>query len=266
MEIFNQQFNSLKAIMLDMDGVLWRGDTPIIDIGKAIHTIKSAGVKFLFMTNNSTRTIDEYVAKVAKYSPLVSQENFLTSAVATASYLSSNFPKSSEFFVIGEQGLRSAILSAGFRIGSDKPSAVVAGLERNLDYQHLSTASLLIGKGVPFIGTNPDKSFPSPEGLIPGTGAILALLEAATGVKPITIGKPGELMYKIAFERLGVGPEETLMIGDRLETDILGGQKAGCKTALVLSGVSTKAQADLWTPPPHFIADNLGVLIEEIFK
>jgi 4-nitrophenyl phosphatase len=139
---------------------------------------------------------------------------------------------------------------------------VVAGMDRKLTYDKLRRATLLIRAGAPFIGTNPDKTFPVPEGLIPGAGSILAALETATGVTPLIMGKPSPAMYEVALMRLGTSPAETLVIGDRLETDIEGAQKIGCRTGLVLSGVTTAVQARLWKPQPDIIAENLESIVK----
>ena len=150
----------------------------------------------------------------------------------------------------------------GFVHSSNNPLAVVAGLDRNVTYEKINQATYLINKGTPFIGTNPDKSLPTPEGFAPGAGSILAAIEAATNVQPEIIGKPQPTMFLHALNHLDEKPENTLVIGDRLETDIAGGQLAGCRTALVLSGVTTKEMAEKWKPGPDFIAENLNELIE----
>jgi 4-nitrophenyl phosphatase len=167
---------------------------------------------------------------------------------------------------VGENGLKRALEESGFEPISDPqdetvPVAVVGGFDRDLTYAKLRRATLHIRAGVPFYGTNPDRTFPTPQGLIPGAGAILAAIESATSVEPVIIGKPQPAMMHMALERLGAQPEETLVIGDRLETDIAAGQAAGCKTALVLSGVSSRAQQAAWRPAPDFIAEDLAALL-----
>jgi 4-nitrophenyl phosphatase len=157
------------------------------------------------------------------------------------------------------------VLSAsGFFQAEEKVLAVVVGLDRSLTYKQLEIATLLIRTGVPFIGTNPDRSFPTPKGLVPGAGAILAALEAATNVNPVIVGKPSPEMYLLALERLRTAASETLVVGDRLETDILGAQSIGCHTALVLSGVSSAEQASLWTPAPDYVVRDLTELLEKL--
>jgi 4-nitrophenyl phosphatase len=152
----------------------------------------------------------------------------------------------------------------GFIHGEEDPLAVVAALDRGINYEKLCTATLLIRSGVPFIGTNPDRTFPTPEGQVPGAGSILATIEAATDIRPLVIGKPNPAMYQFALERMGAALEETLVVGDRLETDIAGAQTLGSPCALVLSGVTNEKTAWEWEPSPDIIADNLGNVIRDM--
>ena len=145
----------------------------------------------------------------------------------------------------------------GFYQSDSGALAVIAGMDRNLTYDKLKTATLLLRSGVPFIGTNPDLTFPTPDGLVPGAGSILAALTAASDVSPIIVGKPEPLMYQMALERLNIPAEQALVVGDRPETDIAGAQQIGCRTALVLSGVTNADQASAWQPAPDIIADDL---------
>jgi 4-nitrophenyl phosphatase len=137
-------------------------------------------------------------------------------------------------------------------------------MDRCLTYDQLARATLLIRSGLPFIGTNPDRSFPTPQGLVPGVGAILAAVETASDVKPVIVGKPQPEMYRFALERLGLTPQETLVVGDRAETDILGAQKIGCRTALVLSGVTSPQAAQDWKPAPDWIGPDLTSLLLDL--
>ena len=159
-------------------------------------------------------------------------------------------------------GLIETLSQYGFSASPHSPVAVVAGIDFDLTYEKLQTATLLIRSGVPFIGTNPDKSFPIPGGEAPGAGAIIALLEAASDVDATVIGKPRPDMYRAALERLGTTPEETLVVGDRLETDIAGAQQAGCPSAVVLSGVSTPEKIKSWNPKPDIVAENLKSVLD----
>ena len=251
----------IRGLILDMDGVLWRDSMPIGDLKLIFQNIRAKGYPFIMVTNNSGRSTQQYVEKLASFRVDVDESQVISSAIATASYLKDRFPDGGEIFIIGEPSMVDLLKQSGFRQGSSKPLAVVAALDRGINYDKLTKGTLLLRRGIPFIGTNPDKSYPIPEGQAPGAGAILAALEAASGVEPTIIGKPNPQIFSLALERLGTKPKETLVIGDRLETDILGAQNVGCLTALVLSGVSTADEAERWDPSPDFITKDLDGLV-----
>jgi 4-nitrophenyl phosphatase len=257
----------IKALILDLDGVLWREMTPIGDLPAIFARIREHGLKVALATNNATRTVDEYLQKLAGFGVTLAPWQIITSSLATADTLAKEFPDGGAVFVVGENGIQRTLEERGFQPIIDpqdgtKVVAVVTGMDRSVSYQKLRRATLHIRAGVPFYGTNPDRTFPTPAGLVPGAGSILAAIEAATDVKPIIIGKPQTAMMRMALEKLGTTPEESLVVGDRLETDIAAGQAAGCKTALVLSGVSTREQAENFQPAPDIITEELGKLIE----
>jgi 4-nitrophenyl phosphatase len=247
---------NIKALVLDMDGVLWREIEPI-----GFSRFERAGLKVLLATNNATKTQEMYIEKIAGMGAHVKKEQILTSAMGVAYLLKKRFPDGGPVYVVGEFGLTSALQDAGFYVSEQNPLAVVAGMDREISFSKLKQATLLIRSGVPFYGTNPDRTFPTPEGFIPGAGAILAALVTATDVQPIIAGKPSPTLYEFALEKLGTLPSETLAVGDRIETDIVGGQQAGLRTALVLSGVSTRAEGQSWTPKIDLILPELGDLI-----
>lgn len=259
----------LRGLILDMDGVLWRDSEPIGNLSEIFTRLQNQGIHVILATNNATKTIADYLEKLAGFGVALRPEQILTSAIATACHLQSLHPEGGRVFVIGEKGLIQALQEHGFDpVFSGEPDsilAVVSGLDRTFTYARLKEGARLIRSGALFFGTNPDRTFPTPEGLVPGAGALLAALEAASGVSPIIIGKPKPTMYQQALDRLGTSPSETLVVGDRLDTDIMGGQNAGCKTALVLSGVSTAEMARAWTPPPDMIAASLSQLLDELF-
>ena len=192
----------------------------------------------------------------------IQPEQIINSALAVANYLSERYPQGGNVFVIGESALSDTLLQQGFVNSPDNALAVVVAMDRNLTYHKLAQATLLIRSGVPFIGTNPDRTFPTPAGLVPGTGATLAALEAASETSPIIVGKPAPEMYRFAMQRLSATPDSTLVVGDRLETDIVGAQKIGCRTALVLSGVTSAKKAQSWQPAPDLIAPDLATLLD----
>lgn len=231
----------LRALIIDMDGVLWRGDTALPGFNLFFDALRCQQISFTLATNNSTKTQAQYAQKCAKFGVKVAPEEILTSAVAATVYLQNYYPPGTRVYVIGKRGIREAVAKAGFVIVEREAQVVVVGLDVDLTYAQLKQATLLINDGADFIGANPDLTLPTEEGLTPGNGVILAAITAATGKKPTIIGKPERFMFELALKRLAANPAQTAIIGDRLDTDILGGQWAGLKTILVLSG-ATKLQ------------------------
>jgi len=260
----SRKLPKLRGLILDMDGVLWRGSTPLGDLPSIFKMIKHFKLGFVMATNNATRSPEQYVNKLANFGVIVEPWQVVNSGLATAHYLKNQHPEGGDVFIIGEDSLAHTLKKYGFNPNGNHPIAVVVALDRGINYQKMTDAALLIRSGVPFIGTNPDNSFPIPEGEAPGAGAILAALEAATGVSPVIMGKPQPEMYKMALERLGTSPEETLVVGDRLETDILGARYAGCMSALVLTGVTSLEAARKWQPPPDVISMDLTSLLGDL--
>jgi 4-nitrophenyl phosphatase len=252
---------NIKAMIIDLDGVVWRSYEPIGDTAKIFGRIEKLGFKFVLATNNSTKTPLEYQERLAKIGLQIQREQVITSSTATAALLQKRFPGGGAVFIVGEEGLHEALARAGFHTGEKDVVAVIAGLDRHISYEKLSRATLLIRSGVPFYGTNPDLTFPTPQGFTPGAGAILAAIQAATGIEPIVAGKPHKAMIQTALNQLQVSADQALVVGDRLETDILAGQNAGCKTALVLSGASSRQQLASWDPKPDLVSDNLEQLV-----
>ncbi|NWG34715.1 MAG: HAD-IIA family hydrolase [Chloroflexi bacterium] len=255
----------IKALILDMDGVLWKSDAPIGDLPAIFQRIRARGLKFAFATNNGTKTPEEYRQKLASLGVEVDASQIVTSALGLAFLLGRTYPPGTKVFVIGGNGVRAALSGQGFEIlpleRAPEAQAFVMGIDREITFQKVAEATLLVRNGVPFYATNDDKTFPTPRGEIPGAGAWLSVITTATGVKPAVAGKPSPSLMELALERLGARKEETLVVGDRLETDIAAGQAAGCPTALVLSGVSTREQAEAWTPKIDLIASDLSELV-----
>lgn len=238
----NLDLTRIKALAIDMDGVFWLGDQPLPGITKFFDFLHARRIPYILATNNASKTPEQYLGKLAGFGVTVERDAVLTSALATAAWLSGELPAGSRVYVLGQDGLREAMRGAGFEVMPDSSqpvAAVVAGMDFTLTYDKLKHAALLIRGGARYVGTNGDLTFPSHEGIVPGAGSILAALQAATGVKPTVIGKPEPLMFEIAVKKMGSSPAETAMIGDRLETDILGGQRAGLKTILVATGVDS---------------------------
>jgi 4-nitrophenyl phosphatase len=262
MSSFN--LSSIKALILDLDGVLWRSNQAIGDLPSIFRAIEGHGCKVVLATNNATRTIEQYVERMASFGVTIQPWQIVHSGIAAARHLSQLFPGGGPVYVMGELGVVQALGEHGFFHSDENVLAVVASMDRNLSYDKLRRATLFIRSGRPFIATNPDRTFPTPEGLVPGAGAILAALEAATYVTPFIAGKPAPEMYRIALERLGLTPSEVLVVGDRPETDIAGAQALGCHTALVLSGVVNEEEASRWQPPPDIICADLATIVQSI--
>jgi len=247
-----------------MDGVLWKLTTPLTDLPTLFNQFSENNIKVLFATNNGTSTIDQYVKKLAGFGVKIENWQVVTSAMAIGYVLKKSFPGGGPVYIMGEQALHDTLHDYGFFHSEDGPLAVAAGLNRSMTYEMIKNTSLMIQKGLPFYFTNPDPTYPTPEGNIPGAGTVLAALETASGVKAQLAGKPLPYLFEVSMQRLGSFPTETLVIGDRLDTDIQGGQISGCKTALVLSGISTKADLEKWSPKPDLVIDNISDLFADI--
>jgi 4-nitrophenyl phosphatase len=226
--------------------------------------IEKLGIDVILATNNPTLTIQQYLEKLGNFGVKLNAQQVITSGIATAQYIHDRYPQGGPVYIIGEAGVKQALEDLGFYHSEDGAQAVIVSLDRSLTYQNLLHATLLIRSGVPFIVTNPDRTLPIPEGFAPGAGSISAAIQAATDTEPIVIGKPQPELYRIALERMGAAPNDTLVVGDRLETDIAGGQASGCLTGVVLSGVSTREDAIYWTPAPDFIELDLESLVEKL--
>jgi len=260
----NQIKKDIQSLIIDMDGVLWKGEHPIGNLAKIFDSIRKLNYSFILATNNAMLSVEQYQEKLSKFNVILEAWQIINSSQATAQYLKRKYAQGGPVFIIGENGIQSMLREYGFYHSENNPVAVVVGLDRELTYDKLRKATLFIRKGSVFIGTNPDVTFPMPEGLIPGAGSILAALSVASGTTPKIIGKPSPYMYTFALERLNTEPKHTLVIGDRLETDIAGAQDIGCLTGLVLSGVTNRELALDWKPMPNFISEDLSSLINEL--
>ncbi|NNM55349.1 MAG: HAD family hydrolase [Spirochaetales bacterium] len=250
----------MKAILSDMDGVLYRGKTLLPGAASFVNRLHEHKIPFLFLTNNSEQTATDLVKRLASLGLTgLQEENFLTSAMATARFLASQKPAAG-CYVIGGSGLVNELKKEGLTITETQPDYVVVGKTAEFDYAMLRTAARLIARGAKFIGTNPDLIDPIEEGFEPAAGSLLAALTAATGKKPYIIGKPNALMMLIARKILASHASTTVMIGDRMDTDIVAGLEAGMTTCLVLSGVSTRHSLDEFPYKPDYIFESLADL------
>jgi 4-nitrophenyl phosphatase len=256
--------SDIKGLVIDLDGVLWRGEKPIVNIPQVFKKISDLKIKAILVTNNSTLTQQQFKEKLFRLGAELDPDQIFNSSLATALYLKKHFPVGAKVFAVGEAGLIDSIKEAGFLVNesNEEAQAVVAGIDYSFNYSKLNIAMRLIRKGALFVGTNPDHTFPSPEGLNPGAGSILAAIQTASDTNPIIIGKPSPVLFQMAIEHHHLQPENVMMVGDRLDTDILGGQRAGLYTALVLSGVTVREEAEKWEPQPDIIVPNLEVLLD----
>jgi len=260
----NQDNNDIQSLIIDMDGVLWKGEEEIGNLSKIFDTIRGRNYGFILATNNAMLSVEQYQKKLSRFNVQMEDWQIINSSQATAHYLREKYPQGKPVFIIGENGIHSTLSEYNFYHSEKNPVAVIVGLDRELTYEKLRKATLFIRSGSDFIGTNPDVTYPMPEGLIPGAGSILAALSAASNITPKIIGKPSPYMYSYALERLQSKPENTIVVGDRLDTDIAGAQEIGCLTGLVLSGVTDLELALNWKPNPNFISKDLSNLLNEL--
>ncbi len=236
------KFSTIQGVIFDMDGVLWHDNTPLAGFYELFAWLKESGIPYAFATNNSSKTPQDYVQKFIKMGVAdVPQATIFTSAVATARYLETRYMTGTRLFVFGMNGIRSALDEAGFDVsegGTEPPQAVVVGIDFNMTYARLKQAALLIRNGADFIATNADKTYPTEQGLAPGASSIVAALETATDQQAEVIGKPARPIFDLVLKFLGTPAPNTLMVGDRLDTDIMGARDAGMKTALLFTGAT----------------------------
>jgi 4-nitrophenyl phosphatase len=252
--------HALTTFLLDLDGVVYTGNTPIPGAPEFFTYLRQTGRRFVCLTNNSTLTAEQYVGKLAGMGIPVEPAQVLTSSQAAALHLKERFGAGARVLAIGEEGLVRALLGAGFRLVQRAPDVVVFGLDRRMTYRRLAEACLAIRAGVPAIATNPDITLPTEQGFMPGNGATIAYVQATTGVTPQVIGKPEPTMLQIAMHLLGTAPEETAIVGDGLLTDIPAGVRAGVTTILVLTGVSNQAHLVASATKPDVVFDDLPAL------
>jgi 4-nitrophenyl phosphatase len=254
-----KELAEITHLIVDMDGVLYRGDSPLPGLHEFFAFLRKRPIPFILATNNSTHTPQEYVDKLARMGVRISPEEVLNSGQATARTLARDYPPATRVHVFGSPAFREAVVEEGFVLADENVELVVASMDRDVTYDKLKRATLLIRGGARFIATNLDPIYPTDEGLWPGTGSLIAALQTASGVDPRVIGKPEPAMFQLAMAEMGARPETTAAIGDRLESDILGGQRAGLITICVLSGISGRAEADAFGP--DFIFEDIADLV-----
>jgi NagD protein len=253
----------IRSWLMDMDGVLVREEQAIPGADQFIARLRERGTPFLVLTNNSTYTRRDLAARLAANGLDVHQDALWTSALATARFLEDQRPEGSAF-VIGEAGLTTALHDAGYTLTERAPDYVVLGETRTYSFERITRAIRLIADGARFIATNPDPTGPSNEGPLPATGSVAALISRATGVDPYFVGKPNPLMVRSALNAIDAHSETAAMIGDRMDTDVVSGLEAGMETILVLSGVTTRAEAERYPYRASRIVDSVAELLDEL--
>ena len=246
-----------QGYLIDMDGVIYRGSEMIPGALEFVHGLRAAGIPFVFLTNNSQRTQRDIVAKLRRMGFDVDESHVFTCAMATARFLAEQKPDGTAY-VIGEGGLLNALHAKGYAIVDHDPDYVVVGEGRTLSFEMIETAVNMILNGARLIATNLDASCPTPRGIRPGCGAVTALLEAATGVKAFSVGKPSPIMLRAARKELGLVASETTIIGDTMETDILGGVQMGYRTVLVLSGGTRRSDVRKYGYQPDVVIESIA--------
>lgn len=243
-----------------MDGVLYHGNKLLPGAAEFIKWLQVNKKKYLFLTNNSGMTPKELQQKLERLGVNVPEENFYTSALATAEFLKAQTPGCSAF-VIGEAGLLNALYDAGITMNDVNPEYVVVGEGRNYTFETITKATNLVLQGAKLIGANTDVSGPIENGIAPACGALVAPIELATGKKAYFCGKPNPLMMRTGLKLLGCHSKEAVIIGDRMDTDIIAGTESGVDTVMVLSGVSTRETVKTYAYQPTMILDNVGCII-----
>jgi 4-nitrophenyl phosphatase len=263
-----RRLREAKAWILDMDGVLYRGSEVLPGVRELLDALTLRERPVMLATNNSMSTPEAYQHKLAAMGLDIPASAVITSALATRDYLLRALPEGAGIYVIGMPALREQLFAGTpfhpVQYGEEQPAAVVIGLDLDFTYDKLKAAHEALQRGALFIATNADSTLPTEAGLVPGAGSIVAALAAASGQIPIVIGKPETPMLETAMAQMGVLPEETVMLGDRLDTDILAGERAGMPTVLVLTGVSTREDLASAEVLPDVVVSDLPSLLEAI--
>jgi NagD protein len=253
----------IHAWLMDMDGVLMREEDTIPGAERFLARLRELGTPFLVLTNNSIYTQRDLAARLRLSGLKVPEESIWTSALATARFLEDQRPGGSAF-VVGESGLTTALHAAGYTLTDRDPDYVVLGETRTYSFDRITRAIRLVADGARFIATNPDPTGPTPSGPLPATGSVAALISRATGVAPYFVGKPNPLMMRSALNALDAHSETTAMVGDRMDTDIVSGLEAGLEAILVLTGVTTRADAERHPYRPSRVVESIADLIDDL--
>ena len=256
----DSSLEGIKAIFLDLDGTIYLGGELIEGALSFLGRLKDSGIRRFFLSNNSSKSVDQYLVKLQSLGIPSTEEDVLLSTHDLLSWLNNEGVK--ETYLVGTEGMREMLESVGISTRSESPQYVVLGYDTEITYEKLSTASIHLHKGVPMVASHPDVVCPSPEGGLPDTGAYMDLFEATTGVRPVHVcGKPNAGMILHKVEELGLRPEQCAMVGDRLYTDIEMADRAGVHGILVLSGEATMDDLEKSSQRPSLVVESVASLL-----
>ncbi len=258
-----ERLNSCKLFLFDMDGTLYLGNRLFDFTQELLRTIRETGGRYMFMTNNSSKSVEDYIKKLGSMGIAAEYDDFMTSSQATAYYLKKNYP-GKRLYVSGTQSLKNELEKEGFAITDDteKCEVIVSGFDTELTFRKLHDVSkMLCTRDIPYIATNPDYVCPTEFGSVPDCGSVSDMLYNVSGKRPLFIGKPSALMPQLAMEKCGFDPEQTAVIGDRIYTDIKSGLNAGALTVLVLSGETTEEILQASADKPHLVLKDCSEMI-----
>ena len=265
----DQILGRIRLFLFDMDGTLYLGDRLFDFTLELLDTLKATGRKYLFMTNNSSKSVEDYILKLQKLGISAVREDFITSSQATAYYLKANHPGKT-LYVCGTESLKQELQREGFSVTGelDRVECIVMGFDTELTFQKLEDVSrlLLTRPDIPYIATNPDYVCPTEFGAVPDCGSVCIGIKNATGLEPVVIGKPSPLMPQLAMERTGFAREETAVVGDRIYTDVKSGLNAGITGILVMSGETTREILEASPDKPHLVLENCAQITEILKK
>lgn len=252
----------IRALLLDMDGVVYRGKLPLPGVREIIEFCDQRGIAYACITNNASKTRQQFEEKLAAMDINLPGSRVLSSSLITGHYLRETYPRGTTAYVIGMDGLHEAIFGDGYFVREENhPQLVVVGIDMHVTYEKVATASLAIRAGAHFIATNTDRTFPAERGLMPGAGSLVSFVQVAAGAEPFVVGKPQPTIFHAALSLLGANPETTLVVGDRLETDIAGARAAGLRSALVLTGVTRSEEIATSPHQPDAVFEGLPELL-----
>lgn len=245
-----------KGYLIDLDGTMYRGTEVIKEAARFVKRLNELSLPYLFVTNNSSRTPAQVAEKLRQFSISAEEDQVFTTSMATANYMFEQ-KQAASVFVIGEEGITSALAEKGFTFSAEHADYVVVGIDREISYEKLATACLAVRNGATFISTNGDIAIPTERGLLPGNGSLTSVITVSTNTKPIFIGKPESIIVEQALQVLGTNKAETIMVGDNYDTDILAGMNARMDTLLVHTGVTTKELLKGYANKPTYVVDTL---------